>query len=82
MRLVCYNKPILLTFAPPEALNQSKLMLITLREARPSEFVAVPRVYEKFKELIEMRMRDSSVLVHKAYEWAKEKGFGNTLAAL
>jgi long-subunit acyl-CoA synthetase (AMP-forming) len=38
-------------------------MLATLRYARPTEFVAVPRVYEKFKEIIEMRMRDSNKLV-------------------
>jgi long-subunit acyl-CoA synthetase (AMP-forming) len=38
-------------------------MLATLRYTRPTEFVAVPRVYEKFKENIEMRMRNSSSLV-------------------
>ena len=54
MRMLVYSRPVLLTFAPPEALNQSSLMLATLREARPTEFVAVPRVYEKFKEVIEM----------------------------
>ena len=55
-------------------------MLETLREARPTEFVAVPRVYEKFKEIIEMRMRQSSGLIHRIYEWSKEKGYGNTKA--
>lgn len=71
-----------MTFAPSEALNHASLMLATLRYARPTEFVAVPRVYEKFKEMIEMRMRESSSLVFRLYDWAKEKGYGNTLASL
>ncbi len=58
MRLLVFKRPIFLTFAPPEALNYSGLMLATLRYARPTEFVAVPRVYEKFKEMIEMRMKN------------------------
>ncbi len=57
-------------------------MLATLRYARPTEFVAVPRVYEKFKEIIEMRMRNQNGLVQKIFEWAKDKGYGNTLAQL
>ncbi len=55
-------------------------MLATLREVRPTEFVAVPRVYEKFKELIEMQMRGS--FFSKVYEWAKAKGFDNTKESL
>jgi long-subunit acyl-CoA synthetase (AMP-forming) len=80
MRMLVYKRPIYLTFAPPEALNYSGLMLATLRYARPTEFVAVPRVYEKFKEIIEVRMRDSNPLISRIYSWAKEKGYGNTLA--
>jgi long-subunit acyl-CoA synthetase (AMP-forming) len=38
-------------------------MLATLRYTRPTEFVAVPRVYEKFKEVIEMRARNSNGIV-------------------
>ena len=55
MRLFCYQREVLITFAPPEALNHAGLMLASLRYVQPSEFVAVPRVYEKFKEMIEMR---------------------------
>jgi long-subunit acyl-CoA synthetase (AMP-forming) len=80
MRLLVYQRPIFLTFAPSVALNHSNLMLATLRYARPTEFVAVPRVYEKFKEIIEMRMRNQNGLVQKIFEWAKDKGYGNTLA--
>jgi long-subunit acyl-CoA synthetase (AMP-forming) len=71
MRLLVYKRPIYLTFAPPEALNYSGLMLATLRYAKPTEFVAVPRVYEKFKEMIEMKMRDSNPFISRIYEWAK-----------
>lgn len=42
--------------------------------------MAVPRVYEKFKEIIEMRMRDSNKLIQKIYDWAKEKGYMNTIS--
>lgn len=82
MRLIVFKRSVYLTFAPPEALNYSGLMLATLRYARPTEFVAVPRVYEKFKEMIEMRMRDSNAFVSTIYEWAKSKGYGNTIAQL
>ncbi len=80
MRLLVFKRPVYITFAPPEALNYSGLMLATLRYARPTEFFAVPRVYEKFKEIIEMKMRESNPVVRRIYEWAKEKGFGNTQA--
>ena len=82
MRLIVFKRPVYLTFAPPEALNYSGLMLATLRYARPTEFVAVPRVYEKFKEMINLRMRDSNAFVSTIYEWAKSKGYGNTIAQL
>ena len=62
-RLIVYSRPILLTFAPSEALTNSNLMLATLRYSRPTEFVAVQRVYEKFKEVIEMRARNSNGIV-------------------
>jgi long-chain acyl-CoA synthetase len=57
-------------------------MLATLRYAKPTEFVAVPRVYEKFKEIIEMRVRGSNPVIRGMYAWAKEKGYGNTIAQL
>jgi long-subunit acyl-CoA synthetase (AMP-forming) len=55
-------------------------MLATLRYTKPTEFVAVPRVYEKFKEVIEMRARLSNGMVLSMYEWAKSKGYLNTLS--
>jgi len=51
MRLLCYNQPLLLTFAQPDAL-MSATLIDTLREARPTEFIAVPRIYEKLREVI------------------------------
>lgn len=79
MRLLVFARPLILTFAPPDAVNQSSVMLETLRIVRPTEFVAVPRVYEKFKELIEMSMRESNGFISKTYDWAKEKGYINTV---
>jgi long-chain acyl-CoA synthetase len=59
-------------------------MLATLRATRPTEFVAVPRVYEKFKEVVEAQLRSQSgtSMINSVYEWAKRKGFENTLASL
>ena len=71
-----------MTFAPPEALIDGKLMIDTLRHVRPSEFVAVPRVYEKFKEMIETKIRESSSVVKWLYEHARAIGYGNTVAQM
>ena len=46
--------------AQPDALKGS--LVSTLRKARPTFFVAVPRVYEKFMEAIRAKNAASSVL--------------------
>jgi long-subunit acyl-CoA synthetase (AMP-forming) len=51
-RLLCNKRNILITFAPPVALNQS--LVETFIEARPTELVAVPRVYEKLESFVKM----------------------------
>lgn len=81
-RLITYGRPVILTFAPPDVLSHGNLMQASLQAVRPTEFVAVPRVYEKFKEMIEMRVREANPFVQRLYEWSKEKGFGNTQAQL
>jgi len=52
-RLLCNKRSILITFAPAEALNQN--LVQTFREARPTELVAVPRVYEKLETFVKMK---------------------------
>lgn len=74
MRLLCYNQPLLLTFAQPDAL-MSATLIDTLREARPTEFIAVPRIYEKLREVIKDQMRESSPMTRSLFKWAKEKGY-------
>lgn len=49
-RLICNNKKILITFAPPGSLHQS--LVSTFKEAKPTELMAVPRVYEKLEQSI------------------------------
>ena len=51
-RLLCFTRPIILTFAQGDALTSGSL-IETMRDCRPTEFVAVPRVYEKFAEVVE-----------------------------
>lgn len=45
-----------------------------LGEVRPEVFFAVPRIWEKLYNAIEIRMRDASWAKRKAYAWAVEVG--------
>ncbi len=78
-RLICFNQPLLLTFAQPDALTHGSLVE-TLREARPTEFIGVPRIYEKMRDLIKDQMRESSPMMRSLFKWAKEKGYENIQA--
>eukprot|EP00347_Sterkiella_histriomuscorum_P000024 403377473 len=79
MRTICSNQPVMMTFAQPDALFTGSL-IETLREARPTEFLAVPRIYEKLRDLIKDQMRESSPMKRSLFKWAKEKGYQNLLA--
>ena len=74
MRLICSNQPVLMTFAQPDALFSATLVE-TLRDARPTEFLAVPRIYEKLRDIIKDQMRESSPMMRRIFKWAKEKGY-------
>jgi long-chain-fatty-acid--CoA ligase ACSBG len=65
-----------MTFAQPDALTHGTLVE-TLREARPTEFIGVPRIYEKMRDLIKDQMRESSPMMRSLFKWAKEKGYEN-----
>ena len=51
-RLICNDRQILITFAPPANLQEE--LMHTFREAQPTELIAVPRVYEKLQQFILM----------------------------
>ena len=57
---------ITMYLAQPDALKGS--LVATLRKARPTFFVAVPRVFEKFMEAIRAKNAQASVLIiHSIY---------------
>ena len=77
-RLICNNRNILITFAPPAALQQN--LVATFREALPSELIAVPRVYEKLEQYIKMNWQHRNPLIKRLLSWARDCGFRNTQA--
>lgn len=57
---------ITMYLAQPDALKGT--LVATLRKARPTFFVAVPRVFEKFMEAIRAKNAQASVLIiHSIY---------------
>ncbi|XP_041106768.1 long-chain-fatty-acid--CoA ligase ACSBG2-like [Polyodon spathula] len=59
-------------FAEPDALKGS--LLNTMREVRPTAFMAVPRVWEKIREKMQSQSSKSSLVKRKVAEWAKYVG--------
>ncbi|KAK3514670.1 hypothetical protein QTP70_021577 [Hemibagrus guttatus] len=59
-------------FAQPDALKGT--LAITLREARPTTFLGVPRVWEKMQEAMKDVGAKSSVMKRKIADWAKGIG--------
>ncbi|XP_058231633.1 long-chain-fatty-acid--CoA ligase ACSBG2-like isoform X3 [Hemibagrus wyckioides] len=59
-------------FAQPDALKGT--LAITLREARPTTFLGVPRVWEKMQEAMKDVGAKSSVMKKKVADWAKGIG--------
>eukprot|EP00731_Ephydatia_muelleri_P030982 Em0022g496a len=64
-------------FAQPDALKGT--LLQTIREARPTYFYSVPRVWEKIKEGFEAQSHDMGFIKKAIFSWATQKGIeGNT----
>ncbi|XP_078530572.1 long-chain-fatty-acid--CoA ligase ACSBG2-like isoform X3 [Lissotriton helveticus] len=59
-------------FAQPDALKGS--LVSTLKEVRPTLFLGVPRVWEKFQESMKERGSKASFVQRKISAWAQEVG--------
>ncbi|XP_065601909.1 long-chain-fatty-acid--CoA ligase ACSBG2 isoform X2 [Cyrtonyx montezumae] len=64
-------------FAQPDALKGT--LVDTLREARPTAFLGVPRVWEKIEEKMKSIGAKSSTLQRKVATWAKGVGLQTNL---
>ena len=51
----------------------------TLREAQPTIFFGVPRVYEKMKDSIEQKSEQIRGLKRRLSNWARKKGLQGNL---
>ncbi|XP_050345486.1 long-chain-fatty-acid--CoA ligase ACSBG2 isoform X2 [Nymphalis io] len=67
-------------FAQPDALKGS--LVETLKEVRPTRFLAVPRVWEKMHEKIMAVGASSGTLKRYIATWAKDKGTQHHLARI
>ncbi|XP_068167079.1 long-chain-fatty-acid--CoA ligase ACSBG2-like [Antennarius striatus] len=67
---ICYA--VTTYFAEPDALKGS--LATTLREARPTCFLGVPRVWEKMHEKMKIAGAKASPLKRRIAEWAKSIG--------
>lgn len=60
-------------FARPDALSGS--LIDTLKEVRPTIFMAVPRIYEKMEEKMKAIAASVGPLARKISTWSKSKGY-------
>ncbi|XP_008331216.1 long-chain-fatty-acid--CoA ligase ACSBG2-like isoform X2 [Cynoglossus semilaevis] len=67
-------------FADPDALKGS--LVNTLKEARPTVFMGVPRVWEKMQERMRSVAAKSSTVRRKVAAWAKDVGLQTNLAKM
>ena len=77
-RLLISRRPIQLTFAGQRYVNEN--LHEVLRLVKPTDLIAVPRVFEKWKIFIEMSMRQRSPTYQSLFKWAKRLGRENTIA--
>lgn len=77
-RLLISRRPIELTFAGQRYVNES--LHEVLKIVKPTDLVAVPRIFEKWKSFIEMRLARRGSTYQSLYRWATDLGWQNTLA--
>lgn len=67
-------------FAQPDALKGS--LVNTMKEARPTAFMGVPRVWEKMQEKMKSIGAKSSTVRRKVAAWAKDVGLQTNLSKM
>lgn len=77
-RLLISKRPIELTFAGERYVNEN--LHEVLKIVKPTDLIAVPRIYEKWKIFIEMSLSKWSPTFKSLYTWATKLGWQNTLA--
>lgn len=77
-RLLVSRRPVLVSFGEPEVVMTRIHEL--LKVVKPTELIAVPRVYEKWQSFIKMKQRSYSLSYQELFEWAKNRGLKNTEA--
>lgn len=69
--------PVSIHFAQPDALSGS--LVETLKEVRPTIFLAVPRIYEKMEEKMKGVAASVGPVARSISNWAKSKGYANAI---
>jgi long-chain-fatty-acid--CoA ligase ACSBG len=67
-----------LYFARPDALQGS--LVETLQWARPTLFLAVPRVWEKFEDKLKQIASTKAAILQSVSGWAKGHGYAKVMA--
>lgn len=76
MTTICTGKTVY--FAKPDALQGS--LVETLQWAKPTLFLAVPRVWEKFEEKLKEIAASKPAILQSLSGWAKGLGYANSVA--
>ena len=71
-RMLISRRPIQLTFAGQRYVTES--LHEVLKIVKPTDLIAVPRVYEKWKTFIELQMQTWSSTYKRLYRWAIHLG--------
>lgn len=77
-RLLVSRRPVVVSFGETEVVMTRIHEL--LKVVKPTELIAVPRVYEKWQSFIKIKMRSLSLTKQELFKWAKKSGLKNTEA--
>ena len=71
-RLLISHRPIQLTFAGERYVNEN--LHEVLKIVKPTDLIAVPRIYEKWQQFIEMSLANWSPTYQSLFSWATKLG--------